>query len=81
MEGIDEHIDAIIRYVQEQPNAAQGAAEATAAGTRIQKALVPAVAQLRAAYYRQLAAENWTMEEIAELCGLTRSRVEQVLNR
>ena len=80
MEQLDELLNAVVRYVQDQPDAGSGAAVATEASTKIQQ-LVMQVAQLRSAYYRQATAEGWTMEDLAEVCGITRSRVEQIINR
>ena len=77
---MDEHYGAIVRHVQDQPDAATGAAEATAVGKRLQE-LVIQVAQLRSAYARALRTEGWSMEEIAEVCGVTRARMEQIVNR
>lgn len=81
MDEIDKHIDAIIRYVQDQPDPASGAAVGTAAGKKIQT-LVKSMAQLRSAYVRQLWASGWTLEQIGEICdNMSRSRVEQIVKR
>jgi DNA-directed RNA polymerase specialized sigma24 family protein len=69
-----------IKQVQDATDFISGAAEAGALITKLQEA-VTSLAQIRRGFLRLAEANNWTMEEIAEALDITRSRVEQILNK
>lgn len=48
---------------------------------RLVRELVSRVATIRTGAMQALVADGWTYEEIGDLVGITRARVEQIVNR
>lgn len=81
-ETLQELLGAVVEYLGSL-DPKEGAKITSQAQTEIARGggLVAQVGKLRTRYYRRLLADGWTMEEIAELCQITTSRVEQIANR
>jgi DNA-directed RNA polymerase sigma subunit (sigma70/sigma32) len=76
----EQHIEQLLRWVQDTPSALEGSAVATQV-QRLLMATVPKLAELKSGFMRLAVQEGWTLEEIGEACDISRQRVEQIVSR